>query len=207
MKARTQAGNQIHAVIDTAPEQLRCRFVGRPTDDIVAETAMFRRRHAPTTPLEAAHSACARSLGAGSTSTTKWSPSTPSSTSSPQGSLRHFERSTGSAPKSPPPCSPQPVTTPNGCAPQRRSLHCAGCHQSMPPPVANSTTGSTSTGTVTPTGRCTSHRSGADILCGHRRCRAHRQRSTPNAGSGCGRGSRWPGIRCALAPRDSSRIR
>jgi len=54
MKARTQAGNQIHAVIDTAPEQLRRRFVGRPTADIVAETAMFRRRHAPTTPLEAA---------------------------------------------------------------------------------------------------------------------------------------------------------
>ena len=29
MKARTQAGNQIHAVIDTAPEQLRRRFVGQ----------------------------------------------------------------------------------------------------------------------------------------------------------------------------------
>ena len=54
MKARTQAGNQIHAVIDTAPEQLRRRFIGGTTDDIVAETAMFRRRHAPTTPLEAA---------------------------------------------------------------------------------------------------------------------------------------------------------
>src|ERR1700754_5186762 len=38
MKARTQAGNQIHAVIDTAPEQLRRRFVGRATADIVAET-------------------------------------------------------------------------------------------------------------------------------------------------------------------------
>ena len=54
MKARTQAGNQIHAVIDTAPEQLRRRFVGRSTADIVAEAARFRRRHAPTTPLEAA---------------------------------------------------------------------------------------------------------------------------------------------------------
>jgi transposase len=54
MKARTQAGNQIHAVIDTAPEQLRRRFTGRPTADIIAEAARFRRRHAPTTPLEAA---------------------------------------------------------------------------------------------------------------------------------------------------------
>jgi transposase len=44
----------IHAVIDTAPEQLRRRFVGRPTDDIVTAAALFRRRHAPTTPLEAA---------------------------------------------------------------------------------------------------------------------------------------------------------
>ena len=53
MKARTQAGNQIHAVIDTAPEQLRHRLAGRTTADIVA-VARFRRRHAPTTPLEAA---------------------------------------------------------------------------------------------------------------------------------------------------------
>jgi len=54
MKARTQAGNQIHAVIDTAPEGLRRRFVGRPIVDIVAEVAQFRRRHLPDTPFEAA---------------------------------------------------------------------------------------------------------------------------------------------------------
>lgn len=54
MKARTQAANQIHAVIDTAPEQLRRHFVGKPTTAIVAETALFRRRHRPDTPLEAA---------------------------------------------------------------------------------------------------------------------------------------------------------
>ncbi len=54
MKARTQAGNQIHAVIDTAPEQLRRRFVGQPTTAIVTETALFRRRQRPDTPLDAA---------------------------------------------------------------------------------------------------------------------------------------------------------
>ena len=54
MKARTQAGNQIHAVVDTAPEQLRRHFVGKPTTAIVAETALFRRRQRPDTPLEAA---------------------------------------------------------------------------------------------------------------------------------------------------------
>lgn len=54
MKARTQASNQIHAVIDTAPEQLRRRFVGSATAAIVAAAALFRRRHRPDTPLEAA---------------------------------------------------------------------------------------------------------------------------------------------------------
>jgi transposase len=54
MKARTQAANQIHAVIDTAPEQLRRHFVGNPTTTIVAEAARFRRRHRPDTPIEAA---------------------------------------------------------------------------------------------------------------------------------------------------------
>jgi transposase len=53
MKARTQAGNQIHAVIDTAPAELRQRFVSRPTATIVAEVARFHRR-LPDTPLEAA---------------------------------------------------------------------------------------------------------------------------------------------------------
>lgn len=54
MKARTQAGNQIHAVVDTAAEQLRRRFVGRPTVEIVAEVARFHRCRLPDTPLEAA---------------------------------------------------------------------------------------------------------------------------------------------------------
>jgi transposase len=54
MKARTQAGNQIHAVVDTAPEQLRRRFVGRPTTTIVAEVARFHRGRLADTPLEAA---------------------------------------------------------------------------------------------------------------------------------------------------------
>ena len=48
MKARTQAGNQIHAVVDTAPEQLADASSADPPTAIVAETALFRRRHAPT---------------------------------------------------------------------------------------------------------------------------------------------------------------
>jgi transposase len=40
--------------IHRCPEQLRRRFVGNPTTAIVAETALFRRRQRPDTPLEAA---------------------------------------------------------------------------------------------------------------------------------------------------------
>ena len=53
MKARTQA-ESVHAVIDTAPEQLRRRFVGTPTEKIVTETALFLLRQPPDMPLEAA---------------------------------------------------------------------------------------------------------------------------------------------------------
>ncbi len=52
-KARTQAANQIHAVLDTAPAELRQRFTGQPVVDIVARAARFHR-HAPSCPLEAA---------------------------------------------------------------------------------------------------------------------------------------------------------
>lgn len=63
----TQAGNQIHAVVDTAPEQLRRRFVAKPTTAIVAEVALFRRRQRPDHRSRLRASRCARSLAAGST--------------------------------------------------------------------------------------------------------------------------------------------
>jgi hypothetical protein len=52
--ARRQAGNQIHAVVDTAPEELRRRFVGRSTAAIVAEVARLHRGGLADTPLQAA---------------------------------------------------------------------------------------------------------------------------------------------------------
>ena len=68
MKARTQAGNQIHAVVDTAPEQLRRRFVGRahrrrssPRPRCSVAVSVPTRRSRPP------GSRCARSLAAGST--------------------------------------------------------------------------------------------------------------------------------------------
>jgi transposase len=52
-KARTQAANQIHAVLDTAPAELRQRFTGQPTVEIIAQAARLHRR-LPTSPLDAA---------------------------------------------------------------------------------------------------------------------------------------------------------
>ncbi len=43
MKARSQAANQIHAVIATAPEQLRRSLAGLDTDRLVERCARFRR--------------------------------------------------------------------------------------------------------------------------------------------------------------------
>jgi len=53
VKARTQAANQLHAVIDTAPADLRQRLGSVNTEQIVAVAARFHRRH-PGTPAEAA---------------------------------------------------------------------------------------------------------------------------------------------------------
>jgi len=53
VKARTQAANQLHAVIDTAPADLRQRLSSVITEQIVAMAARFHRCH-PGTPAEAA---------------------------------------------------------------------------------------------------------------------------------------------------------
>jgi transposase len=53
VKARTQAANQLHAVIDTAPAELRQRLGSVNTEQIVALASRFHRRH-PATPTEAA---------------------------------------------------------------------------------------------------------------------------------------------------------
>ena len=50
MKARTQAANQIHAVVDTAPEELRSRFHRTPVHDIATIAARFHRSPTSTPP-------------------------------------------------------------------------------------------------------------------------------------------------------------
>ena len=53
VKARTQAANQLHAVIDTAPAELRQRLGSVNTEQLVALAARFHRCH-PATPTDAA---------------------------------------------------------------------------------------------------------------------------------------------------------
>jgi transposase len=52
MKARTQVANQIHTLIDTAPDQLREQLIGRKIPVLVAEMARWRPG-APTDPTSA----------------------------------------------------------------------------------------------------------------------------------------------------------
>lgn len=53
VKARTQAANQLHAVIDTSPDDLRQGPIGLPTKQPIELAARFHRRP-PTTPFDAA---------------------------------------------------------------------------------------------------------------------------------------------------------
>ncbi len=140
MKARTQAGNQIHAVVDTAPEQLRRRFVGKPTTAIVAETALFRRRHRPDTPLEAARLALrtlARRWEYLNDELVELDAELDELTTAAAPTLA---RSTVSAPRSPQRCLPLPVTTQTGSGRPHRSPRCVVSHRSTRRPVGNNTT-------------------------------------------------------------------
>jgi transposase len=53
-KARTQAANQIHSILDTAPETLRAELRDLPLRQIVARAACFRPNASLTDPLTAA---------------------------------------------------------------------------------------------------------------------------------------------------------
>jgi transposase len=53
LKARSQTANQIHSIIDTAPEELRGRFHGLPVRDVVASASRFHRSDIAT-PHDAA---------------------------------------------------------------------------------------------------------------------------------------------------------
>jgi transposase len=53
VKARSQATNQLHALVTTAPEELRARLRTLPAAQLVATAARFRPRARPATPTAA----------------------------------------------------------------------------------------------------------------------------------------------------------
>jgi transposase len=53
IKARTQAANQVHSIIDTCPEELRSKFIGLTSKAQIAKAARLRRGDAGT-PMGAA---------------------------------------------------------------------------------------------------------------------------------------------------------
>jgi len=152
MKARTQAGNQIHAVIDTCPEQLRRRFSARPTDDIVAEAALFRRRQPPTTPLEAARLTL-RTLAR------RWQ-FLDHELDAVDAQLDELTTATAPTLRAINGVGTQVATAvlaaagdnPDRLRSSASSPRYAACPRSTPPPGVNNTTGSTATATATPTG-------------------------------------------------------
>jgi transposase len=58
MKARTQAANQVHSVIDTAPEELRAKLIGLKERERITKAARMRSNNT-STPLGAAKLALA----------------------------------------------------------------------------------------------------------------------------------------------------
>ena len=82
--------------------------------------------------------------------------STFTSTAHHRDARRRSSRSTVSAPRPPPRCSPPPATTPTDSAPKDRSPRCAAPRHSTRPPADNNDTDSTAAATATPTPRSTS---------------------------------------------------
>lgn len=156
MKARTQAGNQIHAVVDTAFEQLRRHFVRTPTTAIVAEAARFRRRHRPDTPLEAARLALrtlARRWECLNDELVELDAQLDDLTAQVAPTLRAINGVGAQVATA--------LLAAAGDNPERlrssSSLpRCAVSHRSTPHPAASNITDSTATATARPTGRCTS---------------------------------------------------
>jgi transposase len=108
MKARTQAANQVHSVIDTAPEELRAKLIGLKERERITKAARMRSNDT-STPLGAAKFALA-ALAAGSCSPRR-SPSSTLTSPCSSRALRHrssTSKALGS--RQPPRCSPPRAT-------------------------------------------------------------------------------------------------
>ncbi|CAN5882412.1 hypothetical protein BH23ACT10_BH23ACT10_23700 [soil metagenome] len=162
LKARTQAANQLHAIVVTAPETLRATLRPLTTAALVDHASRMR----PGSNLPDPHAAAKHALRA---LARRWRHLSTEiadldghlddlvAHAAPDGLLELHGVSTDVAPAR---CWSQLATTPTGCAPMRRSPRSAAPHRSRRPPGRSCDTASTAAATVPPTTRC-----GASCSC------------------------------------------
>jgi Transposase len=141
VKARTQAANQLKALLVTAPDRLRAQLRRLPPAELVTTAARLRAATKPATPTDAAKLAL-RSIARRWLQLTRRSPrSTPSWSGWSPWRRRRWWRSKAWAPRRPPCCWSRPGTIPSGCAARPRSRICAGSRRSLPHPARSPGTG------------------------------------------------------------------
>ena len=152
LKARTQAANQLHALVLTAPDPLRARLRGLTLERLVAGAAAFRPGSRLTTPLAATRLALKSSRGATSSSALKSLPSMGSWPRSSPRQPRRWWQSRASGRRPPAPCSWPPATTPTGCGAKAPLPGCVGSRRCPPPRAGPPDIDSTVAVIATPTG-------------------------------------------------------
>jgi len=141
VKARTQAANQLKALLVTAPDVLRAQLRRLPPAELVTTAARLRPATKPATPTDAAKLAL-RSIAR------RWLQLTQEITALEvqldrlvAAAAPALGRSTAWAPRRPPRCWSRPGTIPSGCAARPRSRTCVGSRRSLPPPARPPDTG------------------------------------------------------------------
>jgi transposase len=156
VKARTQAANQLKALVVTAPDLLRAQLRRLPLTELVTTAARLRPAATPATPTDAAKLALRSVAG-------RWRRLTEEITALEvqldrlvaPGRRQRWWRSRVWGPRRPRRCWSPAGTTPSGCAARPPSRSCVGSRPSRPPPARPPATASTAAATVKRTGRCT----------------------------------------------------
>jgi transposase len=135
VKARTQAANQLNALLVTAPDGLRAQLRSLPLAELVATAARLRPDQVPATPTDAAKFALRSVAG-------RWLRLTEEITELDVQLERLVATAApalvavkGWAPRRRLRCWSRPGTTPSGCTARARSRTCVGSRRSLPHPA------------------------------------------------------------------------
>jgi transposase len=135
VKARTQAANQLNALLVTAPDGLRARLCGLPLAELVTTAARLRPDQVPATTIDAAKFALRSVAG-------RWLRLTEEITELDVQLERLVAKAApalvavkGVGPRRRLRCWSRPVTTLSGCAARARLRACVEWHRSPPHPA------------------------------------------------------------------------